>query len=899
MSNDALLWLLHQKELPDAIQISTGVGDHVHSIIRKYFGEEASAGCGCGSVIAEMNQLGLAGVRENIDKYVDHLMKQADEKGWWKLIWQMDKTQVVVEAIANLSFTPRAFVTRMVLDAIEQAEKEEEEERKPKPPELEPVADNAPPVDVVYALGPESVWRNNELRYSLRSLEKYALDLGRVFIVGDKPEWLTGVIHIPMKDSHAHNKDANIIDKVRAAIAAGCSERFIFASDDQCLLNPVRLASLPAYYSGDLVGKDSWADGSWWRRMKATRDYIVGRNLPAKNFDAHVFQPHSAKEFERIASEAPYQDGDGFCINTLILNSCPSIPQRPLDSVKLSCDSKDGSLERIKAECANAYRIHLGYNDTGLKHGVKQFLIEQFPDMSRFETEDDSAKSRMSGAKRGIVTLAGGPVYATNAYINCRMLRNMGCTLPIEWCYLGAELSLAWIELIERTIPNVQLIDLGGTKLNNRKKGGGWQAKVEAVLQSEFDELLFLDADSFPLRDPTPLFDHRLFQEFDCILWPDIHTFNADQQAIIQEKHGVEVNGRQIESGQMMFRKEACITGLEKTRAINRNWREVYRYLHGDKDTFLIGALQAGVNYMVNPHVVQRCCKRKHLMQMDLDGKRMFCHLTGKKWELNSPAILSESDYPHYKAARRIFDGLRLTDAALTAATLKEGNMRVRDSICAVEAARIINDDLYTIRPMVGHKHPVRYIVDIGGNAGAFTVAAAIAYPDSEIIVVEPDPELMEDIRFNTRNFAAKIHYVEKACVGVPRDTVSFLRVAANRGGGFARIGDWEKEREATTAVATEDIEITVPAVTLPDLLTEYGFPSIDILKIDAEGAEGEIFASLKKTDWLSKVHWIRGEWHGAANQRLIKEALKATHACSLEPAPTNGAMIAHNLTDV
>jgi len=69
-------------------------------------------------------------------------------------------------------------------------------------------------IDVVYPLGSGSAWDNNELRYSLRSLENNLLDLGRVFVVGQRPPWLVEAVHIPMEDTHRHNKDANLIDKV-------------------------------------------------------------------------------------------------------------------------------------------------------------------------------------------------------------------------------------------------------------------------------------------------------------------------------------------------------------------------------------------------------------------------------------------------------------------------------------------------------------------------------------------------------------------------------------------------------------------------------------------------------------------------------------------------------------
>jgi hypothetical protein len=105
----------------------------------------------------------------------------------------------------------------------------------PTPPVITGITPPIPgKIDVVYTLGTESSWQDNELRYSLRSLERNFPDLGRVWIVGHKPAWLTGVVHIPMADVHKQNKDANLIDKILAACRAGVTERLCSAPTTNC-----------------------------------------------------------------------------------------------------------------------------------------------------------------------------------------------------------------------------------------------------------------------------------------------------------------------------------------------------------------------------------------------------------------------------------------------------------------------------------------------------------------------------------------------------------------------------------------------------------------------------------------------------------------------------------------
>ena len=54
------------------------------------------------------------------------------------------------------------------------------------------------PVDLVYPLNKLcSHWRNQELRYSLRSVEKFVKNYRNIYIIGDKPKYLNGeVAHI-------------------------------------------------------------------------------------------------------------------------------------------------------------------------------------------------------------------------------------------------------------------------------------------------------------------------------------------------------------------------------------------------------------------------------------------------------------------------------------------------------------------------------------------------------------------------------------------------------------------------------------------------------------------------------------------------------------------------------
>ena len=180
-------------------------------------------------------------------------------------------------------------------------------------------------IDVVYPLGDGSRWGNNELRFSLRSLQRHLRDLGRVFVVGRRPAWLVEAVHIPMEDVHRHNKDANLIDKVLAACWAGVSERFLRLSDDQCLLRPVAARDLKAYHLGPLDEKRGgfWGFGKWKRRLRRTYGLLLHEGLPTLHYDSHIPMLYQRERFVQVMSRWPYREGLGYCINTLYFNQVP------------------------------------------------------------------------------------------------------------------------------------------------------------------------------------------------------------------------------------------------------------------------------------------------------------------------------------------------------------------------------------------------------------------------------------------------------------------------------------------------------------------------------------------------------------------------------------------------
>ena len=249
---------------------------------------------------------------------------------------------------------------------------------------------------------------------------------------------------------------------------------------------------------------------------------------------------------------------------------------------------------------------------------------------------------------RGIITLAGGVVYTLNAYILCRLLRNYGCTLPIEWFYLGSEMRPEWEEFILAHVPDLEMINLGGNGSKDKWRGG-WQAKTKAILDTSFQEVLFLDADSHPLRDPTYLFDDPLFRDNGAVLWPDCWGPNNAETLEKWTAHFGVCPHQQTESGQLLFDKSRCRTGLEQAHKLNTT-RGTYNVIYGDKDTFAIGFMQTKTPFVWNPHSNPAFGGMMH--PRDFQGRKLLAHLVRGKWLPSMMPRVTIRNYPMLRQAQ-------------------------------------------------------------------------------------------------------------------------------------------------------------------------------------------------------------------------------------------------------
>jgi FkbM family methyltransferase len=146
-------------------------------------------------------------------------------------------------------------------------------------------------------------------------------------------------------------------------------------------------------------------------------------------------------------------------------------------------------------------------------------------------------------------------------------------------------------------------------------------------------------------------------------------------------------------------------------------------------------------------------------------------------------------------------------------------------------------------------------IMDGGANIGLTTAFYAHRYPQAKIVAIEPSSDNCDVLRKNCAAF----------------DNVSIVEGGLWTNSGYLRLANptaeaWGFQCEPAPAGS----EGSFPAYSVDRLIDDSGVGVCDLMKLDIEGAEEQLFES---ASWLQRVNAILVEVHGEAADRAIKSA--------------------------
>ena len=204
---------------------------------------------------------------------------------------------------------------------------------------------------------------------------------------------------------------------------------------------------------------------------------------------------------------------------------------------------------------------------------------------------------------RGIVVTAGGQ-YLPLVVITLRLLQRRGCTLPMEvFLESGEEYES---HICNTVLPplNARCVILAEVlaAAPHAVQIAHFQLKIFAILLSSFEAVLFLDADSWPARDPTPLFAAEPFRTHGLVAWPDFwYATPSKHFAAVSGVRRDDARRRAAsEAGQLLVDKRTHARTLLVAAYYNYYGPEHFYPLlaqggpgEGDKETFVAAARAA------------------------------------------------------------------------------------------------------------------------------------------------------------------------------------------------------------------------------------------------------------------------------------------------------------------
>jgi FkbM family methyltransferase len=130
-------------------------------------------------------------------------------------------------------------------------------------------------------------------------------------------------------------------------------------------------------------------------------------------------------------------------------------------------------------------------------------------------------------------------------------------------------------------------------------------------------------------------------------------------------------------------------------------------------------------------------------------------------------------------------------------------------------------------------------ILDIGANAGIFSLAAAASNPTARIYAFEPTPEIAAHLRKTVKQNHLEDRLFIHECAVSSESGIAHLNVFSNGGDN--------EGMNFLTAERRSESTLEVPTISVDDFCDQWEITKVDLIKIDVQGNEPAVLAGAKK----------------------------------------------------
>jgi hypothetical protein len=234
-------------------------------------------------------------------------------------------------------------------------------------------------IDIVYPLGTGSRHSNNELKFSLRSVEKHLTGWNKVWIIGEFPRWGNKQLKYIATD-FKYEKALNILEKLKIACeCAEISDDFLYMNDDHIFLENCDAATYPNYYSNeakDEILKNRPFVDPYVEMIKKTDSFMFGM----KYYDIHKPIIINKKKFLGMYDNIYFHGHkNGLLIKSMYGYFNEIEGKKTTDCILRTAEDGKKIAEKVKGN--DLFSFH----DEAICDALKRYLDENYPVKSQFE----------------------------------------------------------------------------------------------------------------------------------------------------------------------------------------------------------------------------------------------------------------------------------------------------------------------------------------------------------------------------------------------------------------------------------------------------------------------------------------------------------------------------------